>query len=118
MNESINELVGIKIQLTELMEKKKELEVFIEEEIRKLNLKQVKTDKATVSLAKRKSIVIVDEKEAIKQLEDMKLKQDYVYEQLDKKRYDLFAKEMIKTGKELQGCETHETEYLSVRLTK
>lgn len=118
MKELIKRYVEVKTQIEELVNEKKDLDKKLTEELKKMEMRQIKVDKVTVSLGKRKSFVVVNEKEAIKQLEEMGLRKDYVYEHLDKQRFDIFAREMDELGKEVKGTIGKETEYLSLRVNK
>lgn len=115
ITQKISVLADIKSKISALYNEKKIIEAEVFDELKKEKLNSVKTDNASATIAHRKTLVITSESEAIKQLDEIGLKHEYVREMLDEKRYTNFAKEMVKQGKEVKGVDFQESEYLLVK---
>lgn len=89
------------------------------EELRANELKQIKTDTATISLASRPRIVIRNEAEVMQWLRDEPDVEDDLYIGVKKQYFDSLAKEYTKqTGNIIPGTAIDTSEILSIRISK
>lgn len=70
-----------------------------------------------LATAARKYVSITDLKALMTQLKKKGMK-DCIVEAVDKRKFDVYAKEALKTGKMFAGTEVKESEYLVVREKK
>ena len=71
----------------------------------------------TFSLAVRKTPKVVDENKVIAWLKKMKLAKEYTAVRLAP-QFDALLKESVKEGKQIDGTEISETEYMSITSPK
>lgn len=108
---------AVKETLIPLQAEKESLENNLMEHLKKQGFDSVRTQRATISIAHRKTLAIVDEKALIKELKAKNLT-DYIKEAVDKEMFKGVAEEMKKTGNLMQGTILQDTEYMSVREKK
>ena len=100
-----------------LKQEKEILQQEVIESLRSDGQFSVRYDFATITRAIRKTPFVENEKKIIEWLGKNKLKKEYTAIRLTD-AFDVLAKEAVKTGKEISGLATKETEYISISTAK
>lgn len=101
--------------LDEAKFRKDQMDREIMEELRSLGFNSIKTDQASVAIAHRKSMKIVDEKAVIAMLKTRGLAKEYVDTVEKLNQYAPKAIEILAQDNEIDGVEMVDTEYISIR---
>jgi ABC-type branched-subunit amino acid transport system ATPase component len=126
MQVEVKELVELRHQIAEYDEayekavaplklKRDALQAKITEKLKEMGVLSQRFQEATVTMAVRKSVQVLDEAKAVAALKEKGLT-DYVSETINKLFWDSAAKQIAKEGKtDIDGLVVQEKEYLSIR---
>lgn len=108
-------------EMTEVLQREKakrdEMQMTVMNKLKELEFNSVKIGSTTVSRSTKRTMLIVDESELIKDLKSKGLN-DCFKEQIDKTIWKGLSSQLTKNNEVYPGTQINETEYISIRNNK
>jgi len=119
LEEAKADIVRMKLIADPLKEKKDEIQAKLIAAMEEMELKSIKTNTNSYSMAVRRTISVYDSQAVI---EDMKLrdpKESYTQVTLDVKKFEGYSKALLKeSGEMVDGTDINETPYITIKAVK